>query len=78
MTGAARARTLAPDWRNAVSWMCAVWPARTLPRNLLYTAITRAKKLAVLVGTPRAISAAVRTASTGQRHTGLSHRLTPG
>jgi exodeoxyribonuclease V alpha subunit len=47
-----------------------------LQRNLLYTAITRAKKLAVLVGTTRAISAAVRTASAGRRHTGLSHRLT--
>ncbi|HEV2372042.1 MAG TPA: AAA family ATPase, partial [Streptosporangiaceae bacterium] len=46
-----------------------------LQRNLLYTAITRAKKLAVLVGTPRAISAAVRTAKAGQRHTGLRHRL---
>jgi exodeoxyribonuclease V alpha subunit len=46
-----------------------------LQRNLLYTAITRAKKLAVLVGSPRAISAAVRTASAGRRHTGLSQRL---
>jgi exodeoxyribonuclease V alpha subunit len=49
-----------------------------LQRNLLYTAITRAKKLAVLVGTTRAISAAVRTASAGRRHTGLSHRLQAG
>jgi exodeoxyribonuclease V alpha subunit len=48
-----------------------------LQRNLLYTAITRAKKLAVLVGTTRAISAAVRTASAGRRYTGLSHRLMP-
>jgi len=49
-----------------------------LQRNLLYTAITRAKKMVVLVGTPRAISTAVRTASAGRRHTGLSHRLAPG
>ena len=48
-----------------------------LQRNLLYTAITRAKELAVLVGTTRAISAAVRTASAGRRHTGLSRRLAP-
>ena len=48
-----------------------------LQRNLLYTAITRAKKLAVLVGSPRAISAAVRTASAGRRHTGLAQRLAP-
>jgi exodeoxyribonuclease V alpha subunit len=46
-----------------------------LQRNLLYTAITRAKKLAVLVGSARAISAAVRTASAGRRHTGLAQRL---
>ena len=48
-----------------------------LQRNLLYTAITRAKKLAVLVGSARAISAAVRTASAGRRHTGLTQRLAP-
>jgi exodeoxyribonuclease V alpha subunit len=46
-----------------------------LQRNLLYTAITRAKKLAVLVGSARAISAAVRTVSDGRRHTGLGQRL---
>jgi exodeoxyribonuclease V alpha subunit len=46
-----------------------------LQRNLLYTAITRAKKLAVLVGSARAISAAVRTASDSRRHTGLGPRL---
>jgi exodeoxyribonuclease V alpha subunit len=46
-----------------------------LQRNLLYTAITRAKKLAVLVGSPRAISAAVRTASAGRRNTRLAQRL---
>jgi ATP-dependent exoDNAse (exonuclease V) alpha subunit len=32
-----------------------------LRRNLLYTAITRAKKLAVLFGSERALAAAVRT-----------------
>jgi len=48
-----------------------------LQRNLLYTAITRAKKLAVLVGSARAISAAVRTARAGRRHTGLAQRLAP-
>ena len=46
-----------------------------LQRNLLYTAITRAKKLAVLVGSPRAIGAAVRTATAGRRNTGLDRRL---
>ena len=34
-----------------------------LQRNLLYTAITRAKKIVVLVGTKRALSIAVRNAA---------------
>lgn len=47
-----------------------------LQRNLLYTAITRAKKLVVLVGSRRALAAAVRTVGAGRRHTALTHRLT--
>ncbi len=50
------------------SWMM-------LRRNLLYTAITRAKRLVVLVGSRRALAAAVRTPGAGRRHTGLTHRL---
>ncbi|MEU8240029.1 ATP-dependent RecD-like DNA helicase [Actinoplanes missouriensis] len=46
-----------------------------LQRNLLYTAITRAKKLVVLVGSRRALAAAVRTVSAGRRHTALTRRL---
>ncbi|WP_169400965.1 SF1B family DNA helicase RecD2 [Embleya scabrispora] len=46
-----------------------------LQRNLLYTAITRAKRLVVLVGSRRALSQAVRTVSAGRRFTGLAHRL---
>ncbi|MDP9792444.1 exodeoxyribonuclease V alpha subunit [Catenuloplanes nepalensis] len=46
-----------------------------LQRNLLYTAITRAKKLVVLVGSRRALAAAVRTVSAGRRHTALTYRL---
>ncbi len=53
------------------SWMM-------LQRNLLYTAITRATKLAVLVGSRRALAAAVRTPGAGRRHTGLTRRLNPG
>jgi exodeoxyribonuclease V alpha subunit len=47
-----------------------------LQRNLLYTAVTRAKKLVVLVGSRKALAIAVRTAGTGRRHTALTHRLT--
>jgi hypothetical protein len=46
-----------------------------LRRNLLYTAITRAKRLVVLVGSRRVLAAAVRTPRAGRRHTGLTHRL---
>ncbi|WP_307867701.1 SF1B family DNA helicase RecD2 [Umezawaea beigongshangensis] len=60
---------------------CVVLPITTsawmmLQRNLLYTAVTRAKKLVVLVGSQRAIGQAVRTVGAGRRHTALSHRLT--
>ncbi|MFD4321990.1 ATP-dependent RecD-like DNA helicase [Streptomyces sp. NPDC058548] len=47
-----------------------------LQRNLLYTAVTRAKKLVVLVGSRRAIAQAVRTVSAGRRFTALAFRLT--
>ena len=46
-----------------------------LQRNLLYTAVTRAKQLVVLVGSRRALAAAVRTVGAGRRHTALGHRL---
>lgn len=50
------------------SWMM-------LQRNLLYTAVTRAKKLVVLVGSKKAIGQAVRAVGAGRRHTALDHRL---
>jgi exodeoxyribonuclease V alpha subunit len=46
-----------------------------LKRNLLYTAVTRGKKLVVLVGSERAIRRAVTDDEAGQRWTGLSARL---
>ncbi|WP_329568266.1 SF1B family DNA helicase RecD2 [Kitasatospora sp. NBC_01266] len=49
-----------------------------LQRNLLYTAVTRAKKLVVLVGSRKAIGQAVRTVSAGRRHSALDHRLSIG
>ncbi len=47
-----------------------------LQRNLLYTAVTRAKRLVVLVGQPKAIALAVRNDKVAQRFTGLRERLT--
>ncbi|NWF28429.1 ATP-dependent RecD-like DNA helicase [Streptomyces sp. PKU-EA00015] len=49
-----------------------------LQRNLLYTAVTRARKLVVLVGSRKAIGQAVRTVSAGRRFTALDHRLVGG
>ncbi|SFB93550.1 exodeoxyribonuclease V alpha subunit [Streptomyces aidingensis] len=47
-----------------------------LQRNLLYTAVTRAKRLVVLVGSRRALGQAVRSVSAGSRYTALDKRLT--
>lgn len=46
-----------------------------LRRNLLYTAVTRARSLCVVVGDPRAIDRAVRRSDATRRHTGLAGRL---
>ena len=46
-----------------------------LQRNLIYTAITRAKRLVVLVGTRHALKIAVDNNKVAQRHTGLAQRL---
>jgi exodeoxyribonuclease V alpha subunit len=59
---------------------CVVVPLTTnawlmLQRNLLYTAVTRAKRLVVLVGSKRALAKAVRTVGAGRRFTALDHRL---
>jgi exodeoxyribonuclease V alpha subunit len=59
---------------------CVVLPITTsswlmLQRNLLYTAVTRANKLVVLVGSKKAIGQAVRVTGAGRRHTALAHRL---
>ena len=55
---------------------CVIIPLSTqhfvlLERSLLYTAITRAKKLVILVGDPKALSLAVRKQENRRRHTGL-------
>jgi exodeoxyribonuclease V alpha subunit len=46
-----------------------------LQRNLLYTAVTRAKQTVVLVGDRRAIEMAVRNNEVARRFTGLERRL---
>jgi exodeoxyribonuclease V alpha subunit len=46
-----------------------------LTRNLLYTGLTRAKKLAIVIGAKKAISLAVRSTNDMQRYTRLQQRL---
>jgi exodeoxyribonuclease V alpha subunit len=46
-----------------------------LQRNLLYTAVTRAKKLVVLVGSRKALAIAIRNNKVQRRYTGLADRL---
>ena len=46
-----------------------------LQRNLLYTAVTRAKKLAVLVGSKRALAIAINNNRTQKRYSLLSKRI---
>lgn len=46
-----------------------------LQRNLLYTAVTRARKLVVLVGSPRALEMAIANAEQGRRESALAEKL---
>jgi exodeoxyribonuclease V alpha subunit len=59
---------------------CVVMPVHTshfmlLHRNLLYTGITRGKKLVVLVGTKKALAIAVKKDDVQKRHTSLQQTL---
>jgi len=49
-----------------------------LQRNLIYTAVTRGRKLVVIVGTKRALAIAVRNNKTEKRYTYLKNRLAIG
>jgi exodeoxyribonuclease V alpha subunit len=46
-----------------------------LQRNLLYTGITRGKRLVVLVGTGKAVALAVKRADARRRYSALRKRL---
>jgi len=49
-----------------------------LQRNLLYTGVTRGKKLVVIVGTKRAMAIAIKNNKTEKRYTLLKYRLMGG
>ena len=62
---------------------CVVAPLLTqhyvmLQRNLIYTAITRAKKLLVMVGSRKALSLAVANNETSRRYSRLGQKLRGG
>ncbi|MBW1777439.1 MAG: ATP-dependent RecD-like DNA helicase [Deltaproteobacteria bacterium] len=46
-----------------------------LQRNLIYTAVTRAQKLLVMVGTRKALAIGIKNDKTQKRYTGLKDRL---
>jgi exodeoxyribonuclease V alpha subunit len=46
-----------------------------LQRNLIYTALTRARQLAVIVGTRRALAIGIKNMGTDRRYTRLAERL---
>lgn len=48
---------------------------KLLQRNLLYTAITRARKLVCLIGSKKAVSIAIHNNLTADRRTGLKERM---
>jgi exodeoxyribonuclease V alpha subunit len=52
--------------------------ANMLQRNLLYTAVTRAKDLVVLVGSRRALRRAIGNAEVSRRESALAERLASG
>jgi len=49
-----------------------------LQRNLIYTAVTRGKKLVVVCGTKKAIAIALKNDTVKSRYTALAERLKPG
>lgn len=49
-----------------------------LQRNLIYTAVTRAERLLILVGQPRALNVAIRNNSVDERYSRLAERLSDG
>jgi len=48
-----------------------------LTRNLLYTAVTRAKVKCIVIGQERALRHAYETADVNRRYTGLAARIRP-
>ena len=59
---------------------CIIMPIHTthfklLQKNLLYTAVTRGKKLVILIGTKKAVSIAIKNDDVSKRFTGLKEAI---
>ena len=50
-------------------------PSLLLTRNLLYTAVTRARRMVILVGREDIVRTMVDNNRQSMRYTGLAHRL---
>ena len=46
-----------------------------LTRNLLYTAMTRAKKMLIVIGNPNIVNYMIQNVDTKKRNTGLKEKL---
>lgn len=46
-----------------------------LTRNLLYTGITRAKKLLIIVGNEKVVDYMIQNVDSKKRNTGLKHKM---
>jgi exodeoxyribonuclease V alpha subunit len=46
-----------------------------MSRNLIYTGVTRAKELLVLVGTKKALAYMIKNTKTYERYTSLKYRI---
>lgn len=62
---------------------CVVMPLHTqhyvmLQRNLLYTGLTRGRKLVIIIGSRKALALAVKATGAARRFTGLEERLRSG
>ena len=63
---------------TAVILACLDAPSRLLTRSVLYTAVTRAKKLLIIVGSEAAVEQMVANDRRTRRYSGLRARLAEG
>lgn len=63
------------EWSAVIVPVCS-FPSMLMTRNLLYTAVTRGKKLVILVGLPESVAQMVRNNKLQTRYSSLKKRLT--